>query len=132
MRLKVHNAVVCDIVRTEDTGKHILIGAYGGGILFDQFPAKFAPAFWLEIEPPHQNEVDIQIKLEAPLASKVGVLTVTLHLAEPKVGVLVVNPTLIEIIKPGRLKLSMRLAGGRWTEVLTKTVDLKRSALPAS
>jgi hypothetical protein len=131
-RLKVRNAVVCDLVRTEDTGKHILIGVYAGAILFDAFPARFAPAFWLEVAPPDQEEINIQFKLDAPVAKKLNVLTATLPLAEPVVGALVVNPTLIEIIKPGRLALSVRLVGQRWTEVLAKDLDLKPSAPPAS
>jgi hypothetical protein len=132
MRLKVRNAVVCDMVRTENTGKHILIGVYAGDIFFDAFPAKFVPAFWLEIAPLDQTEIDIQIKLDAPAAKKLNVLTVTLPLVEPVVGALVVNPTLIEIIKPGRLALSVRLVGQSWREVVAKNLDLKPSTPPAS
>jgi Family of unknown function (DUF6941) len=51
--------VVCDEIRTENTGKDILIGVFSGEILVPSFPTIIGVAFWCEVE---NSEEDIGIK----------------------------------------------------------------------
>lgn len=43
------NAIVCDDVRREDSGKAILIGVYTGDIVVAGYPSIFSAKFWFEV-----------------------------------------------------------------------------------
>jgi len=57
--LRFSAIVVCDEIRTENTGKDILIGVFSGDILVPSFPTVIGVAFWCEVE---NSEEDIGIK----------------------------------------------------------------------
>ncbi|WP_409999415.1 DUF6941 family protein [Rhizobium leguminosarum] len=48
--MKIHNFTLCDIVRREDNGKYLLIGAYSNEIIFPAFPATFQFSLWFLAE----------------------------------------------------------------------------------
>jgi hypothetical protein len=57
--LRFNSIVMCDEIRTEVTGKDILIGVFSGEILVPSFPTAIGVAFWAEVE--NSNE-DIGVK----------------------------------------------------------------------
>src|SRR6266487_6631936 len=57
--LSFRSIVMCDEIRTETTGKDILIGVYSGDILVSSFPAVIAVAFWVELE---NSDEDIGVR----------------------------------------------------------------------
>lgn len=61
--MKIRNAIVCDQVRTENTGKHIIIGVYQSDILFNQFPAKTTLAMWLQFMTDELGEYEIEYRI---------------------------------------------------------------------
>src|ERR1051325_9217530 len=48
---KISAAILCDERRTENNGKHILIGVYISSILLNDFPANLAVTLWIEALP---------------------------------------------------------------------------------
>lgn len=52
MTLRNTTVVVCEDIRIEGNGKHILIGVYPTDMIVGQFPASLRLAFWIRIYPP--------------------------------------------------------------------------------
>ena len=134
MPLKIKNAILCDSVRTEDNGKHILNGVYSGSIVFPEFPTQFSFTFWVQLMPPVESgEVVFEMKVQAtglktPMTND---LTLLVNNKEEQAVLVIVIPS-INIPGPGTLTFSMRQKGKRWTKVLSKAMSLNESALPSS
>lgn len=131
MPLKIKNAILCDSVRTEDNGKHILIGVYSGDIVFAKFPARVSFTYWVQLIPPVQSgEVAFDMKIKAPGFKAPMTSEITLLIEnEEELAVLVIVIPAINILKQGDLTLSMREKGDRWTKVLSKKVSMNESTL---
>ena len=126
MPLKIRSALLCDLVRTEDTGKHILIGVYTGGIAFEALPAVFAGTAWVEFDSPVQDgEIKVEIRTEAPELEKPRLGSATLSIEQEGSVLVLVGIQPIAVSAPGQLRLFMRLKGERWTQVLAKNFELR-------
>src|SRR5687768_12771814 len=120
MHPRIRNAIFCDFVRHEDTGKNILIGVYTGDVVLESVPALIPCTFWLDVVTPIQNtdlSFDLRIewpgppgKIETNGSSKVG--------AHKSLALTI--PTQLAIDKEGQIRFSIRFAGGRWTEAIVK------------
>jgi hypothetical protein len=133
MLLKIRSALLCDLIRTEDTGKQILIGVYTGSVIFKAQPGMLLPSFWIEFIPPSQNaSFEVEIKIEAPGLKKPQTATAKGTIEPRKPVVLAFTASPLEITQSGFLKLSMRPKGGRWQNVLIKELEFLDSAPPAS
>jgi hypothetical protein len=133
MQLKIRSAIVCDFVRTEDTGKHILIGVYTGDIIFARFPATFSPTYWLDLKPSVRDaEIEVEAKIDVPGAKKPIIGTLKMNVGQQDTGILVLSVPPIQITAPGKLQFSIRSKGERWTRALSKEVRLKESASPSA
>lgn len=124
--MKVINAIVCDDVRVEQSGKHMFIGVFTGAIHFYELPAVFAPVFWIELEE-HlaESEIDIEFKCEAPGLKKPRFAK--FHIAVKHKGGIFLNIQMLpfEVTCVGELKCSIREAGtSRWTTALKKEIVL--------
>ena len=56
-------AVLCDDVRRENNGKHILIGVYLHSVLVEDFPANLMLTVWVEIKPKEVGNFTGQIRV---------------------------------------------------------------------
>lgn len=132
MPLDVRSALLCDLIRTEDTGKQILIGVYAGNVIFKSRPATLAPSFWIEFVPPTQNSgFEVELKIEAPGMTKPQTATAKGVIEPRRAAVLAFSAPPLEITQAGVLKLSMRPKGGRWQKVLAKEVEFAEAAAPS-
>lgn len=59
----VKNLIVCDDVRVEQNGKHILIGTYTRDFVFDRLPSLFAFMVWFQVE--YEDEKSFAFSLRA-------------------------------------------------------------------
>lgn len=48
--LDIINVLLCDDVRTEDTGKSIIIGVYNDSVQVNEFPVNLRPVYWLQVD----------------------------------------------------------------------------------
>jgi hypothetical protein len=129
--LKVKSAILCDLVRTEDTGKHILIGVYVGAVAFESFPGIFAPVFWLQIHTEKPNEeFDLEVKVDAPLLAGLGTAELQVRSGPECEATIVLGGGPMRVVGPGRLTLSARRKGERWVTVLAKTLQSKEGSAP--
>ena len=61
--MKVTNVIICDDVRREHTGKHIIIGVYPDNILVPEFPATVMLCIWAQFLPDEIGEKSIEIRI---------------------------------------------------------------------
>lgn len=113
-KMKVENAIICDDVRKEDNGKHLIIGVYPNNMLVPKFPATLAPSLWIQLYLDEENETAIEFRIVQDdgkvLGCGSGVLPVSL--AQPATTIL--PPSLIEIQKKCVLSFQIREKGKRW------------------
>jgi hypothetical protein len=133
MPLKIRSAILCDLVRTEDNGKHIIIGVYTGDVLFAEFPAKFAPTFWIEFKPfEGDEEMAFEVKMDIPGAKVPRIGAGKIKAERGKAAILVSRGPVLEIKNPGILRLSIRSKGGRWIQAIAKDVGIVESSPPSA
>lgn len=121
--MKVRAAIMCDLVRTEDNKKQILIGVYGGDAQFSSLPVKWGPAFWIEVDPEtSQSDKDFEAKIEIPGQKKPVLIAGSLQIKDQTSAILVFQGAPFELKKTGQLKLFFREKGARWKNILTKNL----------
>jgi hypothetical protein len=59
----ISSVVLCDDVRQENNGKHILIGVYLHTVLVSDFPTNLALSVWVEINPKEVGEFSGKIRI---------------------------------------------------------------------
>ncbi len=118
--MKVINAVVCDDVRKEATGKHIIIGVYPHDMLVRSFPATIAPALWVQFFVQHRGEVKIEFRtrVKAQPKKRARFALATFNIEDPsKMNTLTLPPVPVEINEQGLLLFEVREKDGRWKKV---------------
>ena len=124
--MKIENVIICDQVRKEDSGKHLLIGVYLENILFASFPSKVRLTPWVQLSDEGNRIISIEFRVidsdnkilysgkgtfDARNAS--GLLTITL-------------PTfMLEISGKTTLSFQMREPKKRWKTLKQMPVDLR-------
>ncbi|WP_148649253.1 hypothetical protein [Novosphingobium barchaimii] len=127
----LHDAVLCEDVRQEITGKFLIIGAYSGNIMVSSFPANIAVNFYLPFEPLVSGEVLFSIRYSiengatAILEGGVEVNAVgeTSALFGPRVE--------LPVGQEGALTIDFSEDGGKtWVAVVKKSIMLGVTASP--
>jgi len=119
------HAVVCDLVRREDSGKFILIGVYSASILVPKFPSKLRLAAFVEFYPPAKS-----FELELRYADRHGKIFAgaSAHVEatelEPMSSVAIPGLPL-EFSEQTVLRLEMKINDGEWQLLRLLPVLLK-------
>jgi hypothetical protein len=122
--IDIKSAIVCDLVRTEDTGKQILIGVYVGDISVSHIPSKINLTFWVDIAAiPNAEEIELEVRFDVPGADKPSLTSMFLALESEQNNLLILEAT-FDVLIPGPLVVSLRRQGGRWIKALTKNIVL--------
>ena len=133
MPLKVSNAILCDHVRVEDNGKHILIGVYAGDIVLHSFPGAFAPTFWLQFATEAANEeLDLELRIDGPDGVNPTTAKLMARSGEDRGALVIANAGPFLYQAPGKITCQVRQKGGRWMPVLSKGVIRASSTPPSS
>ena len=109
--MKVINAVVCDDVRKEANGKHIIIGVY---------PHDMLVRSWVQFFVQHRGEVKIEFRtrVKAQPKKRARFALATFNIEDPsKMNTLTLPPVPVEINEQGLLLFEVREKDGRWKKV---------------
>ena len=70
--MKIYNAIVCDEVRKEDNGKHIILGVYPIDVLVTDIPTIISLVLWMQLymERNGQFDVEFQIRKDKTIISR--------------------------------------------------------------
>lgn len=116
--LNIDYVLVCDDIRQEGNGKHLLIGVYSSAIIVPDFPARITLAFFLRCTANQTGSFPFEMRFmfdggpelfkgsgKMNIVNTVELLSVAL----PRISV--------EIIGVGKIRLQMREPGARWKTV---------------
>lgn len=104
---KIHNVVVCDDVRRENTGKDILVGAYPGSINMGKMPGQVVLSFWLELQFHKNGDITVEIDLKMSSQS-IAQFELAIHINDYTVHAAVATPAVLVSI-PGDCRLDFLL-----------------------
>lgn len=125
MKINVRSALLCDDVRVEANGKHILIGVYAGDILVTGLPATLSLIVWLEIAPGRNaDQLAFEYKVTLPGRAKERRGNINMMLDGEEHAFLIMRLSPFELTQEGRLTLALRAPGDRWAEVFVKRIRL--------
>jgi hypothetical protein len=120
---QVKNAIICDYIRQENTGKFILIGVYGEALVIHTYPATFFISLYLEIEnvSPGPLRVGLRILVGETEATKASL---ELDIIRPGAIQLPVPPAGIAVSGPSRLHFQLSIEDSPYEEFLARDVRL--------
>lgn len=125
LRIAPQPAVVCEQVRVEDNGKHLLIGVYPSNILVQSFPSQIVVALWVPFKADNPGETDVEIRGTGPDNLLMFTLSAHIQVQVPGKGALATPTFPIQLARASTIKFEVRLHGGDWvtvgdTEIMTR------------
>lgn len=123
---EISAVVICDDVRKEASGKDILIGVYGGGILVPSFPVAIPVAVWMEIVPKTSGHFELDFMLKMPGAATPFQMRVVLEVQVGREPAAIYTPSLMcPVTEAGDIEVSVKaVEEADWKIVKTKRVSI--------
>lgn len=107
---KCHSVILCDDVRIEDSGKHLLIGVYTNGISVASFPANLLLSIWLNVSFDEIGEFGFQLEIKSKTAQH-G-MDAGVSIGAPNRPFAIYTPRLaVQLSEPEEIQILMGLTG---------------------
>ena len=123
--MKFENVIVCDEVRIEDTGKHIIIGVYPETIVVPEFPAGLLLCIWAQLYLDRDGELDVQLRVlenKKEVSRGSAKFRITNH---KEVLTTTFREIPVRVISGGVLTFQMREENGKWKTF--KKIPIRKS-----
>ena len=115
--MRIQNTLLCDDVRVEKSGKHVLVGAYLDTIQVPSFPAAISLMLWMQFYADEEGDLPLEVRVlkdNRPLQTMDG----DIHIADPgQINTLRVPTATLDLKGPGELAFQFRERGKRWKTV---------------
>jgi Family of unknown function (DUF6941) len=139
-RARIHPVavIVCDDVRIENNGKHIVIGVFSESINVPQFPANIRVAQFLIFTTSGQGDASIDLQVRFPGASVFPTIHLEAHVAGPmkphQMQNVALPPVVIGIAEAGEMSVFYKIEDEDWRILRSVGVALAPSpgATPAA
>lgn len=132
MSISFKQALLCDDIRIENTGKFILIGIYASDITVGVLPSTFVGSLALLTQTDFEGEFELQFRAflnGSRLFEGAGKVTVQ----SPSSGLLPIKPLMLELGEEGVLRFEVRQAPrGEWQEVCALPVKVDPTLIPSN
>ena len=112
--MRIINAIICDQVRKEDTGKHLLLGVYPIDILVSDFPVAITLVLWMQLYLDTNGEFDVEFRIQKDkktISRTNAIISVKDHLHPATIAL---PPALIEVDGECTLSFQIREKNKRW------------------
>ena len=129
--MKVTNAVVCDEVRKEANGKHLIIGVYPHDMLVKSFPATIAPTLWIQFLIERKGEIEVEFRVRdksQPKKHGRSFLAKLKIITPDEPNTITLPPAPFVINEQGLLLFEVREKDGRWKKI--KEIQIRQSPKP--
>ena len=123
--VNILSVVICDDVRTENTGKDILIGVYGGPIALHAIPSPPLPLrCWINLEVRGPTNISLNFRARDHRGKQLLFSQAQIGTQEEHgLGNISLGPFLYVLTEPeGSLTLDYQEEEGEWKNFLTKPV----------
>jgi len=111
--VRIRGLVLCDQMRTEDNGKHILIGVYDAGLGAPAFPSISTLVCYGAFELVADDVRTIEFRLAAPGSSGIGQIVLNEGLKKGAAAPFLANISFLAE-RPGELKFDWRADNSSW------------------
>jgi hypothetical protein len=128
--INIEQAIACDDIRQETSGKFILIGVYGGNLGLPVFPSQIALGFWMLARPSSKGDYDVQFRVQVPGEMQGVFGKMVVHIQEDETTALAISPMPIPLSQPGEISLQYREGSGDWKTVCSLEARLVPAAAP--
>lgn len=123
-------ALLCDDVRTEVTGKEIIIGVYSGNIMASSFPANMLLCIWAQYMPKRVGDVEIELRIVGPNSAQLAHMAAGLAIGKVQYSSLHTPQLPIQVQTPGDLSIQARVKGSEWRTLRVVPVEVLRDGAP--
>lgn len=132
MTPNVEAVVICEDVRQEVTGKHTLIGVFGGDMILSRLPLNLRIAWWLQVGA-EAGVYTLQFRALGPGEAQLFEANVQMQANDSRTSGLALPPVQVQLQREGELQLQWRDAAPNapdapWTTI--KTVNVVRAKAP--
>lgn len=125
-------ALPCDDVRTEVTGKDIIIGVYPGNIAVPSFPANMLLCIWFQFWPKGLGDTGVEVRLLGPNNAQLAHVSANLSVRKQQLGSFHTPQLPIQVQTPGELSVQVRTTDTEWTTIRALPIEaLQPGALAA-
>jgi Family of unknown function (DUF6941) len=129
--LDIETVVVCDLIRQENNGKHLLIGVYGVSIGLPRLPMNLSLAWWILAKPNRKGEFRAQIRIVGPHDAVLMNGELLVNIKEIEKNFVLRLDTPIQIQSEGTLRFQIQFKEPEWKTI--KEIDVvKRAPKPLS
>ena len=128
MAIQIENVVVCDLVRMEDTGKHLIIGVYPNDIRFASLPNNINLNIWVQfrVDANWDGQVEVRVqddKKEILFHARAEISKQSQNKGE--LLTITVPEILLGIASPTTLSFQIRQPKKRWQMLKQMPVKLR-------
>lgn len=127
-KINVHAAIVCDDVRTEITGKEILIGVYSSDISIPSTPFNIGLCIWIQWSASIAGKIPFRLRVHAPnnIILFDGGADVT-FVSPNHMGTFVIGGLMFQVQAEGHLVVEIKEASHPWVRLLSLPIVVRRS-----
>jgi hypothetical protein len=107
-------ALFCDDVRTEESGKHILVGVYPGDLVPRRLPITVRLAVWIRLfrdMPVGNHSFEVRLRTETSVQSLTATLDILEVMTSDMPYVFAMPPTSVRLSEPGTLTCTIAFDG---------------------
>ena len=128
--MKIENVIICDIVRKEDNGKHILIGVYPKNVRVGVFPAMLQFQVWFQTPVEEIKDFPVEFRIidseKKPIAITTGIVTVGPE--DIGLATIIIPNVLVHVPKQTDMIFQIREPKKRWSTLKTLPISLQNSS----
>lgn len=121
--VEFETVVVCDLIRQENTGKHILIGVYAINIGVQGFPVDMRLSWWMIVRPRRAGEHKANFRILGPHDATLVQGQFGMNIKEiKKAAVLRLDNVQLQLQAEGDIKLQIQFPDMDWQTI--KEIDI--------
>lgn len=123
-------AVLCEDVRVESNGKHIVIGVYTGNVVVYALPSTVQLTVWLCLEAKTPGHANVDVRGYDPSGRIMFSGEMEIESRESETITTSLPKFAVQIEKEGSIRVQVRPNGGRWKTIINKDVVFREKEAP--
>lgn len=126
--MKIASVVLCEDIRIEDTGKHLLIGVYLNDIVVSQFDAPIVLRLWVQFYPDKDGDLSLELRMKGTAIDESPLFRGVINIADKDgLSTLRLPQMPIFLKRAGEIEFQIREKGKRWKTA--KRMSVKKGSL---
>lgn len=122
-RITAKNVVICEDVRQEIRGKHILLGVSGPSLTIPTFPATIGVALWISGSAKERGPFEAVFQALDPDGNVAIKGSLIGEIARPGSSTVVIGPMPLNVTKAGDFRFQWKFGKEKWSTIETLTVS---------